>query len=214
MTKPRSDAKLLNLPEEQQAQLAEWLLSGMPYHVAQKRVADEFGIQVGLGTFTGFWNDVCAPALIRRRANAVSMANEVAAEAAASPGKFDAATIDAIRQRAFELAISPHSQAKEVKSLFVLLQKGRDQDIEAEKLRLQTEQRARDLAIREQQLQLDRERYERETCELFLRWRRNDRAAEIADGQATNAEKIAALRQLMFEELDQPLAAGIPEVQA
>lgn len=214
MAKPRSDAKLLNLPEEQQAQLAEWLLAGMPYHVARQRVAEEFGVTVGIGTFTSFWEEVCAPALLRRRTSAVSMANEVAAAAAQSPGQFDAATIDAIRQRAFELAISPHSAAKDVKALFVLLQKGRDQDLKAEQLQLQREQRDRDLQIKTQQLDLDRERFERETCETFLKWRKSERAIEIADGKATNAEKIEALRQIMFQDLDGPLAAGIPNPEA
>ena len=129
MRKPRSDSKLLNLPEEQQAQLVEWLLNGMPYHAARASVEKEFGLRVGISAFSSFWQEACVPQLLRRRSQAAAAADEVASAAAANPARFDQATVDAIRQRAFELAISPRSNPKDVKALFVLLQKGRDQDI-------------------------------------------------------------------------------------
>jgi hypothetical protein len=134
--KTRSDNKLLNLPEEQQAQLAEWLLSGLPYHKARELVDKEFGVQVGLTSFTGFWNDVCSAALIARRAQAVTTAGEVAQAAAASPGQFDAATIDALKQKAFELSISPAAKPGEVKALFMLVLKARDQDLVERRVKL------------------------------------------------------------------------------
>ena len=71
--KLRSDAKLLNLPEEQQAQLADWLLSGMPYHVARATVETEFGVRVALSAFTQFWNEVCAGAYIQHAGGEVSI---------------------------------------------------------------------------------------------------------------------------------------------
>lgn len=133
MRKPRSDAKLLNLPEEQQSQLAEWLLGGMPYHAAQATVEKEFGVRVSLGAFTQFWVEVCTPQLLRRRSEAAQAADEIAAEAGRRPGAFDQATIEALRQKAFELAISPRSAPNDVRALFVLLQKARDQDLEQRK---------------------------------------------------------------------------------
>ena len=139
MRKPNATAKLLNLPEEQQAQLAEWLLNGTPYHKARELVLAEFGVSVSLSAFQSFWQEVCAPALLARRKRAVSMAGEVADEAQKQPGRFDAATVDAIKQKAFELAISPMSEPKDVKALFMLLQKGRDQDIKAQQLDLEKE---------------------------------------------------------------------------
>jgi hypothetical protein len=50
--------------------------------------------------------------------------------------------------------------------------------------------------------ELDRERFEVETAEKFIRWSADQRAREITDGPASNAEKIAQLRQLMFRDLD------------
>lgn len=127
MRKPRSDSKLLNLPEEQQAQLAEWLLGGMPYHVAQGTVEKEFGVRVSLGAFSAFWSEVCSGHLIRRRNEAAEIADEIAAAAAEKAGAFDAATIAAVRQKAFELAISPTAKPKDVRALFMMVQKDRDQ---------------------------------------------------------------------------------------
>ena len=46
MRRPRPDAVLLNLPEEQPANLADWLLSGVPYHDARARVEKEFGVSL------------------------------------------------------------------------------------------------------------------------------------------------------------------------
>ena len=139
MKKPRSDNKLLNLPEEQQAQLADWLLSGIPYHEAKKLVEKEFNVCVSLSAFSGFWSAVCADELLRRRRRAVNCANDVAMEAEKNPARFDAATVEALRQKAFELAISPGANPKDVKAIFALVLKARDQDLDQEQLKLDRE---------------------------------------------------------------------------
>lgn len=138
LKKPRSDAKLLNLPEEQQAQLAEWLLSGVPYHAARATVAKEFGVTCSLAALSGFYQVVCVPALLKRRSQAVQAAQEIAQEATRTPGHMDAATVDAIRQKAFELAISPSAAAKDVKALFMLLQKAQDQKLKEQQIALES----------------------------------------------------------------------------
>lgn len=189
---------MLNLPEEQQAALAEWLLGGMPYHRARECVAKEFGVITSLAALSHFYGEVCVPALVTRRAQAVSTADEVAKAAEAEPGRFDAATVDAIKQKAFELAISPLSAPKDVKALFMLLQKARDQEFAARKLEIERTQRDRDQQIKAAELRLAEERFKRETCELFLAWQADERAKEIAAGGASQAEKIEALGQLMF----------------
>lgn len=129
----------MSLPEEQQSQIVDWMLEGRPYHKIQILVEKEFGIRVSLGAFSAFWQDCCGPALIARRSRAAGLAEEVAEVAARDPSRFDSATIDAIRQKAFELAICPQSEVQDIKSIFMLLQKTRDQDIKAEQLRLARE---------------------------------------------------------------------------
>lgn len=134
MKKPRSDAKLKNLPEEQRAQLVEWLLSGLPYHTVRRLVADQFKVETSLSALSEFYQEFCTAALLSRRRQAVSVADEVAAEAEKSPGQFDQATIDALKQKAFELAIQPMADHKAVKSIFSLLLKARDQDLESRRI--------------------------------------------------------------------------------
>ena len=129
MTKPRSDSVLMALPEEAQAKLAEWLLSGVPYHQARALVEKEFGVKTSLASLSAFYQTVCAAELIARRRRAVSVAFEVAEESASSPGRFDAATIDALKQKAFELAINPAALPGNVKALFSLVLKAKDQEL-------------------------------------------------------------------------------------
>lgn len=129
MSKPRSDAKLLNLPEEQQAQLCDWLLSGLPYHQAKAMLLDQFKVETSLAALHNFYDSVCAAELIARRRRAVTTAEEIAGEAAKKPGQFDAATIDALKQKSFELSISRRADPRDVKSLFMLVLKARDQDL-------------------------------------------------------------------------------------
>jgi len=137
MSKPKSTAKLLNLPEEQQGKLADWLLSGMPYHQAREVVRKEFGVEVASSApFSYFWERVCTPMLLARRARAIGTADAVATQAAAVPGRFDAATIDALKQRAFDLAISPGVNSKDVKEIFSLVLKARDQDLEDRRIKV------------------------------------------------------------------------------
>jgi hypothetical protein len=73
----------------------------------------------------------------------------------------------------------------------------------AEQLRLARER----LAQQGAELALARDRFERETCEKFLAWHKDARAREIAEGPASNAEKIAALRKAFFADVDE-LADG------
>jgi len=50
------------------------------------------------------------------------------------------------------------------------------------------------------QLALDRDKFKRETCELFLKWSEDNRAKEIAASSGSNSDKIAKLGELMFGE--------------
>jgi hypothetical protein len=136
MRKPRSDAKLLNLPEEQQAQLSDWLLSGIPYHTVKQMVFDNFKVATSLGALNSFYNQFCSASLIARRQRAVTTASEIAQEAESKPGRFDSATIDALKQKAFELSINPGSDPRDVKSLFMLVLKARDQQLDQDHLAL------------------------------------------------------------------------------
>lgn len=183
----KSRSILLNLPEEQQAKLAEWLLSGMTYHEALELIGkpppDGFGCKVrSLSAFKPFWEEVCVPHLVRKRNLAVSTAAAVAEEASKTPGRFDQATIDQLQQKAFELSISPNASPKDVKALFMLVLKAKDQDLQL------------------QQLSLDREKFQFDAAKACLKQLPQLRA--IAAAPAINeTDKIQAVRKLLFGTL-------------
>lgn len=137
MRKPRSDAVLLNLPEEQQCKLADWLLSGVPYHEAKILAEKEFGVSLkSLSPFKEFWAQVCEPLLLLRRSRTGGAANQRAAEAERNPMQFDRATMDALGQKAFEVISNPSAKANEIRALLGLFLKARDQDMEDRRIKL------------------------------------------------------------------------------
>jgi hypothetical protein len=149
MRKTNSTAKLLNLPEGQQAQLAEWLLSGMPYHQARDLVFKEFAVEVkSLDAFSRFWDQVCSQALIAKRRRAAGMSSTVIDDVLQNPGKFDEANIALMKQRLFELLMNPRPCEKELKGLLSAFLKVRDQD---------GSEKARELA--ERQVKLAEQKY-------------------------------------------------------
>lgn len=73
----------------------------------------------------------------------------------------------------------------------------RKADQNAEALR----QRDKQLTQADEQLALEQRKFMRTTCELFLKWREDRRATDIADGPGPTEDKIAALGQAMFGDL-------------
>lgn len=150
MKKPRSDSPLQNLPEEQAAKLCDWMLSGLPYHKVKKLVKDQFDLETSEAALSRFYSSYCAAALLVRRSRAVTTAAEIAEEASKTPGQFDTATIDALKQKAFELSISPQSDPSDVKDLFMLVLKAKDQDLKDKDIEIKM-RRLEILEKREQQ---------------------------------------------------------------
>jgi hypothetical protein len=55
-----------------------------------------------------------------------------------------------------------------------------------------------------EELALAREKYQRETCELFLKWHAEQNALDVANSDTSNADKIERLGQLMFGDTWKP----------
>ena len=184
MKKPRTDSLLKHLPEDQYQEVVEWMLSGLPYRVIKTRLAEKFNVVVKSdATLSDFWADCCSDVLLKRRLGAVSVAEDLASEAAKNPGRFDQATIQLLQQKAFELAANPLADPKDVKSLYMLVLKSRDQDIDQATLTLQ------------------QKRFQRESCELFLTWFEDQRAKDIAGAKDLGTEqKVGQLGKLIFGE--------------
>ena len=54
------------------------------------------------------------------------------------------------------------------------------------------------LEAKREELALDKNRFRRETCELFVEWCVNEQAKAIATGTGDNSQKIEQLGRLMF----------------
>jgi hypothetical protein len=130
MRKPRSDSKLDGLDLDQQRQLCEWLLTpGLSYETVKKLVFEQFNTSTNSSSLSTFYQSYCGAYLIQRRQAAVGIAQEVARDAKAIPGQWEPATIEALQVKAFEFASNPTVNPKDVKAIFSLVLKARDQDL-------------------------------------------------------------------------------------
>jgi hypothetical protein len=78
-------------------------------------------------------------------------------------------------------------------SSLALVRQG-DQEKEKINIRKQT------IAQRDQVIDLSRKRFQRTTCELFLKWYDDERAKKVVESRASNSEKLEQLGQEMFGE--------------
>ncbi len=90
-----------------------------------------------------------------------------------------------------------HLIAEAIDQLTLAVTRLRKGDHTAENLRLLRER----LAQSAEALELEQQKFRRQTCELFLKWRDDDRARTIADGPGNAADKIEKLGQAMFGDL-------------
>lgn len=183
MHKIPSNAKLLTLPEEQQAQLAAWLLAGMTYPEARQRMAAEYGVRVENDRpFTDFWQKVCVPELHKRREQAMHTAREIVRKAAGKPNQFGSAALELLQQKIFELATTLNTDTKEVKNVFSMV--------------LQTQKHE----LSKAHLALARDKHEFNAAETCLKILPELKAIE-ANPALDQAAKINAIREKLFGKL-------------
>lgn len=138
--KPRSDAKLMALDPEDELRLLQWICTpGCSYLqvralCAKSRAEGGLEIKTSVGALSAFWQARGPEYLIRRRREARTLADAVAGEAAGAEVRWDDATIDLLRQQAFALAQNPNVDPGDVKKIFGLVLKARDQDLQARKV--------------------------------------------------------------------------------
>jgi len=177
--KPRADSRLGLLDEEDKLRLLEWFVTpGMSLERIRDQVAKPeedggLGIETSRAALSNFWSANSAEYLINRRRQARDLAAGLAEEAAKSPAQFEAATIDAIAQQAFTMAQQPGVAPADVKAMFSLVLKVRDQDVRKKELELA----------------------DRRVALLERKAEQADKAAGIAaDGQLSAAEKEARIK--------------------
>ena len=66
LRKPRAQSKLGGLPEEQKEQIFTWLaVENLHYREVAQKVEEAFGIKISTSGLNGFWNQYCAPRLLK-----------------------------------------------------------------------------------------------------------------------------------------------------
>ncbi len=171
---PRADAKLKRLPESVQARIAERL--GQP-GVTQKDVLAWLRTEHSVSSSAAALSDWLSWYALRQQlARNESAVEALITDLAHKDPSVSPEKLQELGQQFFSaLAV----QTQDPKTWFLTQQ----------------------IALKGRQLDLDREKFQRETCELFLKWAADKRALEIASGpSATNAAKIEQLGQLMFGE--------------
>jgi hypothetical protein len=120
-----------------------------------------------------------------------SLSQSIALQTGGDPAAVGARILTAKLLDALEEA-DPITQGELVKA-FASLRAG-----EADAQRVQIARDKNDLA--RQSLALDLQKFQRQTCELFLKWHNNQQALSIATGPGTNDDKIQALLRFMDKE--------------
>src|SRR5690348_9537748 len=117
--KPRSDSKLAALNPQQKAQLRTWLVDeNKSYEEVRTLLHDDFNVRVGVTAIQRFYASDC---FSLRSSEAKEFAEQVAEEYAKSGESFDAATLAAVKQKAFERAIARNGNIEELATLAKIL---------------------------------------------------------------------------------------------
>lgn len=183
--KIRKDAKLMSLPPERQAEVIAIATESGITRASLQRLQDELGISVGSPqTLSKFWHWYHSPQqrIEREITSRGSLTQLIVEKLRATKPECTEEELFAFGQRMFaERAIAMQDPAA-----WVAMQ-GAQRDREK-------------VELKAQEVELARQKFQRETCELFLRWADDRRAQEIASSGGTHAERIERLGQLMFGE--------------
>lgn len=186
--KPRCDSRLKNLPEERQGEIADYAAEhGLVKCAAWLRDDGVATSKSALGEFLG-WLQLRGQ-FREDESTAESLVEQLKKEVPALSEE----QLDEMGQRTFSLL----SIRRQDLGGFVKVRSARSKAVlEREKLKL------REVAEKrlQESLGLQREKFQRETCELFLKWAEDKRAKGIVEKGVSNAEKIERLGELMFGE--------------
>lgn len=188
--KPRSDSKLKTLPEDRQEQIIEWIRTpksesspGGLQHAREQLAAD--GLRVSLRALSEFWSWW----QLRERFTAADART--------------AQIVDLLKERSPDMSpdrIREFGQA--VFELEAIAEKDSEAYVSLQSLRLARESAETKGRQKEEELALKKAKFARDTCSLFLKWFKDEKAREIADSNLSNAQKIAALRKTFFADVD------------
>lgn len=120
--------KLKDLSLADQAQVAEWLLTGLTWRDVQAKALKDLKIAINVEDIPGFYQAVIGPKLLDHRSRITMLARALTHQKL--PGDFDDGMDCQLRQRLFELALNPELGSSGVLALVSLWLKLREQEAE------------------------------------------------------------------------------------
>jgi len=164
------ESPLRTLPEERQAAIIELLKKNSTVNTRKELIAD--GLTVSTGALSEFWSWWHLRRQFKQTQSDVQTLMEDLRTQ--KPGLSEG-EIFAHGQKVFSLLAMKNESAED----WSRIQKTRQ---------------------REELIKIERQKFQRETCELFLKWQADEEAKKIATSSASNKEKIEALGKKMFGE--------------
>jgi hypothetical protein len=185
MKKDRPDSFEAKLQRNQLDALERWLFDDTPtltYEQAKDRVWQDFSVRVSESALRRFHRRCSQRRLEESIIERAQAANSVLDKVEKNPADMYRAVLSLVSHIAFENA---------------------SQDLDPEVLYNFTKLMiaAKKEETRDQALALEKEKFQRETCKLFVKWSEDQRAKSILAGSESNATKIEQLGELMFGDL-------------
>ena len=206
MKTPPTEPKLSELPADQHAQLAAWLLDeGLSCRQAQEQLHAKYGVETTLTAVYGFYLEDCLPRRLRRAATA---ANALPGRAGTVMANWDESNMAIVKQRYFELLAAPAADPKEL-ALFatqvVYAERARNQ---RDTLLLQQEKTRADLRLKRKTFALKKWLYQTRLADQALRYVRDIKTI-AADRTMDDKDKIEQVRRRLFGRRPRKAESGM-----
>lgn len=185
--------------DEHAATLRAWFAADkLSYAEAKKRLAS-LGCQVSEARLCDWWQREqrrqLADNVLERIVTGSRACEQMNDQFATNPAPQLSVIVNWLKTLVMQTAVSGHADAK----LLTIAKDFLKSILDYEKLLTQREA-----------LNLDREKFEIVTCEKFLKFYSDSKAREIAETDGDNRVKIAALRSVLFAEVDAAKEPVIP----
>jgi hypothetical protein len=177
-SKIRLESKLGELSDEQLAEVLRKMLNRESYKVLRAFIEKEFGVTLKSdSSLSDFYKGVKHFVGPARRRSVLTGARSTGPLSKEEREQIKESNRALVQERANEVLQNPESTREDL-AIFL------------------------NALLKFEQMQFDREKFAVATCELFLKWSKDQKAKAIAEAPISNAQKIAQLRQQYFADVD------------
>lgn len=197
--KPRSDSRLKNLPEERQDEIINHMATpGNKQEDTVKWLAED-GITTSVSSLSEFRSWWVLQQQYREASDDTQTIVDLLREERPDLSQEE---LEDYGDKVFAVkALKAHDA-----ETYIALKKVRNKaKTDAETLKLkekESQRKEEELELAKKAHALAADKFQRESCELFIKWSKNERAREIANSNISNEEKIKQLRLTFFADVD------------